>query len=423
MAKDIKEKIKEFPKTPGVYLMKNSRGKIIYIGKAGSLKTRVSSYFNRPHEVRIEKLVSEIVDIEYQKTPTVIEALVLEANLIKKYLPKYNVREKDNKSFLYLAITKEKFPRLFFIRGFELSDFYKKNKEIKINKLFGPYTSATSLRTALDAILRKIFPYRDCVIFPKRPCLQHQLKRCGAPCAELISEKEYKKNIKNLILFFEGKKDRIIKNLEKEMKAYSKENNFEKAAKVRNQIFALNHIQDVALLKKEQSKIIIKERGINVFGRIEGYDISNISGQSATGSMVVFYNGEPSKNQYRKFKIKTIEGPNDYGMLEEVLERRLKRAKKKDKKWPLPELILIDGGKGQANLAQKVLRRYKLKIPVMGIAKGFNRRQDRLVYDKDNLEIERVAKEHKDMLVKVRDEAHRFAVSYHKVLRKRNMLK
>ena len=441
MVKNIKNRLNFLPKTPGVYLMKNKNGEIIYVGKAGSLKTRVSSYFNRPHDVRIEKLVSEISDIDYQMTPTVIEALVLEANLIKKYLPKYNIREKDDKSFLYLAISKERFPKIFFIRGPEIEI---KSKEVKIGKLFGPYTSAGALRTALN-ILRKIFPFRDCLVFPKRPCLQYQLGHCGAPCANLISQKEYAKNINNLKLFFAGKKEKIIKKLNKEMTTVSKKQDFETAGKVRNQIFALNHIRDVAMLRKEEEKIIDygQAGGKNIFYRIEGYDISNISGTSATGSMVVFLNREPDKNEYRKFKIKTVVGPNDTAMLREVLSRRLKRITNYESRlrkatarqarirkknygsynWPMPDLILVDGGKGQINVAKEILNQYKLDIPLVGVAKGYDRKQDRFVYDEKNIKLADFIANNKNLLLKVRDEAHRFAVGYHKVLRKKSLLK
>jgi excinuclease ABC subunit C len=431
----IKEKIKKFPKTPGVYLMKNTTGKIIYVGKATSLRDRVGSYFDRPHDVRIEKLVEEIADIDYQKTPTVIEALILEANLIKKYLPKYNVKEKDDKSFLYVVFTNEKFPFIMLIRGQEVEKIQnskgkiqKYNSKLKIKKLFGPFTSSSALRAALD-ILRKIFPYRDCATLPKRPCLQYHLKRCGAPCAGLVSSRDYKKNIKNLILFFEGKKERIIKNLKKQMAVASRQENFEGAARLRNQIFSLEHIQDVAVIKNDEAKNGTEKFGINIFSRIEGYDISNISGTSATGSMVVFEDGKPNKNEYRKFRIKTVSGANDVAMLKEVMERRLKylESRRKSGKIDLafaraPELILVDGGWGQINAVRKILAEKKIKIPVLGIAKGFDRKQDRLIADPKNPELVRIAELHKDILLRVRDEAHRFAVGYHKILRKNKML-
>jgi excinuclease ABC subunit C len=412
---DLKNKIQKFPKTPGVYLMKNTAGKIIYVGKATSLYGRVQSYFDRPHDIRIEKLVGEIADINYKKTPTVIEALILEANLIKKYFPKYNVKEKDDRSFLYVAFTKEKFPRIILLRGLELERMTPREKK-QISKLFGPYTSASSLRAALDILRRRIFPLRDCVTLPKRPCLHYHLKQCPAPCADLISAKDYRHLIRHLILFFEGKKEKIIKNLKKEMTLASRKETFEIAARLRNQIFSLEHIQDVAVIK-EESKFKNREFGINIFGRIEGYDISNISGTSATGSMVVFEDGKPNKNEYRKFKIKTLNTPNDVGMIREIMTRRLAH-----KEWPRPDLILVDGGWGQINVVREILADKKIKIPILGIAKGFDRKQDRLIADPKNLELVRVAELHKDILLQVRDEAHRFAIGYHKLLRRKKLL-
>jgi excinuclease ABC subunit C len=438
---DIKEKIKKFPKTPGVYLMKNAAGKIIYVGKATSLRDRVGSYFTQPHDQRIENLVAEISNIDYKKTPTVIEALILEANLVKKYLPKYNVKEKDDKSFLYVAFTKEKFPRIILLRGLELERMTSTEKK-QITKLFGPYTSASSLRAALDILRRRIFPFRDCVVMAKKPCLYYSLKRCPAPCADLISAKDYRRLIRHLILFFEGKKEKVIKNLKKEMSAASREEDFEKAARLRNQIFSLEHIQDVAVITAdtlfpERSRAKSKDRPstgrghnfINIFGRIEGYDISNISGTSATGSMIVFEDGKPNKNEYRKFRIKSISTPNDVAMMKEVMSRRLAHSGKKNnqslpvtKIWPLPDLILVDGGWGQINAVREILTEKKIKIPVLGIAKGFDRKQDRLIADPKNPELIRVAELHKDILLHVRDEAHRFAIGYHKLLRRKKLL-
>jgi excinuclease ABC subunit C len=413
---DIKEKIKNFPKNPGVYLMKNATGKVIYVGKATSLRDRVKSYFDRPHDRRLENLVAEIAKIDFQKTPTVIEALILEANLIRKYLPKYNIREKDDKSFLYVAFTREKFPRIILLRGLELARMSPAEKKNQISKLFGPYTNASSLRAALDILRRRIFPFRDCTTMPKRPCLYYHLSQCPAPCANLISQKDYCRLIHNLILFFEGKKEKIIKNLKEEMAGASRGENFEEAVRLRNQIFSLEHIQDVAVIKGDETENRTEKFGINIFGRIEGYDISNISGTSATGSMVVFENRKPNKNAYRKFKIKTLSAPNDVGMIKEIMTRRLAH-----KEWPRPDLILVDGGRGQINAVREILGEHKIKIPVLGIAKGFDRKQDRLIADPKNPELARVAEIHKDVLLRVRDEAHRFAIGYHKALRKKKL--
>ena len=329
----IKPLYKNFPDTPGVYLFKDRKGKLLYIGKAGNLKRRVSSYFLRPHDLRIQKLVSEIKKIEYRKTDTAIEALILEAELIKKYQPPYNIREKDDSSFLFVEVTNEKLPRVLLVRG----------KDKLNGKRYGPFTSSSSIREALK-IIRRIFPFSTHQTDKplKRPCFDYQIGLCPGTCTALVNKSEYKKNIRNLELFFEGGKKKIIANLKKEMAAASKKMEYEKAEKTKRQIFALQHIQDVALIGDEK----IRETGDKRQGarnkrretRIEGYDISNISGTSAVGSMVVFTDGEPNKNEYRKFKIKTIFRPDDVGMLREIsgaaLPERLAQTRfDSDRRW------------------------------------------------------------------------------------------
>ena len=250
---------KDLPQTPGVYIMKNAKGEILYIGKAVNLRRRVSSYFLRPHDYRIEKLVSQIKKIKHQKTDTGLEALILESELIKKYQPPYNVLEKDDKSFLYVEITKEKFPRVLLVRGLSREKSRGKDNPIssvlnsKSSIYYGPFTSAASLREALK-IIRRIFPYsthdsRSTVQVPRfKACFDYQIGLCPGVCANLISAKEYAKTIRNIKLFFSGKKHQILKSLEKEMKQASKQLEFEKAEKIRRQIFALKHIEDPAFI-------------------------------------------------------------------------------------------------------------------------------------------------------------------------------
>lgn len=390
---------KNLPKTPGVYIMKGVKGEILYIGKAVNLRRRVSSYFLRSHDYRIEKLVSLIKKIDYQKTDSGLEALILESELIKKHQPPYNVLEKDDKSFLYVEITKEKFPRVLLIRG---------KDKTKNGKFYGPFISSSSLREALK-IIRRIFPYsihESKKVF-NRPCFDYSINQCPGTCIGAISQKDYAKTIRNIKLFFSGKKHQILKSLEKEMKQASKELEFEKAEKIRRQIFALKHIEDTAFIS--DSDVKNHPLSVNRY-RIEGYDISNISGASAVGSMVVFTNGQPDKNEYRKFKIKTVKGPDDTGMLKEVLSRRFEH-----KDWVFPSLILIDGGAGQVNAAKSVLAEYKIKIPVFGIAKGPERKRNDII----GILPKGVEKK---TLIQVRDEAHRFAISYHKKLRSHNLL-
>lgn len=426
-----KTKIKnnELPDSPGVYLYFDAQDKILYVGKATSLKRRVGSYFTKAHDNRIAELVSKITRIDYIETPTVIEALVLEANKIKALQPPYNILQRDDKTYLYLVITNEAFPKPLLMRGQELARLginpfdaeLSKKAQKKFLRVFGPYTSGASLKKALEYI-RKIIPWSVCEPSPDRkPCFDRQIRKCPGVCTGEISKTEYRKIIKKLILFFEGKKSRLVSQLQREMKKAAQARKYELAARLRNDIFALEHIQDVAFITREDVELPFSsdysEDMIDLDGRIEAYDISNISGTSAVGSMVVFEGGKPVKAKYRKFKIKTVRGANDTAMLEEVMERRLKRAEQFGKAWPLPELMVIDGGQGQINRVQKVLNKHQIKLPIIGLAKGFDRKQDRLVFDRSDLELARVAARGKELFQKARDEAHRFAVKYHRELR------
>jgi len=388
--------IKNLPNTPGVYLMKDSRGKILYIGKASLLKKRVSSYFERPLNSRLEKMFGKVKKIDYQTTNSVIEALILEANLIKKYQPKYNVKLKDDKSFVNIIISKEDFPRVFVGRP--------RQKIIK-GKIFGPYTSTKSARQALR-ILRKIFPFRHCRRLPKKACTYYQIGQCLGPCVSACSKEDYKKMIHHLTLFLQGRKRGLIQTLKKEMNLEAKRENFERAAVLRNRIYALEHIRDVALISDDA-----RESVDGVPSRIEAYDISNISGKSATGSMVVFTNGKINKDEYRLFRIRKVKGIDDIASLKEVLARRLKH-----KEWRLPDLIIIDGGRGQLNGVLTVLRYFKLNIPVVAIAKGPKRKKADLYFSKKSLHLD------KKILLQIRNEAHRFAIKYHRLLRKKHFL-
>lgn len=373
--------------------MKGARGKILYIGKAVNLKRRVTSYFLRAHDSRIEKMMSEVKRIDFKKTDTALEALILEAELIKKHQPPYNIREKDDKSFLYVEITKEEFPRVLLVRG----------KSKVAGGRYGPFTSASSIREALR-LTRRIFPFS---IHPpeklgkfKRSCFDYQIGLCPGTCIGAIRKTEYLKDIRNIKLLFKGKKKKILKNLEHEMRRASLGLEFERAEKLRRQIFALQHIQDVAFI--HEPGIMNHESGGG--RRIEGYDVSNISGTSAVGAMVVFEGTSPNKNEYRKFRIRTITKSDDVGMLKEVLHRRFSNP------WLLPDLILIDGGKGQVNAAKSILSEYGLKIPVVGIAKGPKRKRNDII----GVVPRGVSV---NTLIRVRNEAHRFAHTYHKKVR------
>ncbi len=452
----IKVKNQELPDEPGVYFFFDASGLLLYIGKATSLKRRVGSYFTKAHEPstwlragnRISEMVAQIAHIDYIVTPSVIEALVLEANQIKAKKPKVNILMRDDKSFLYIVITNETFPRPVLMRGHDLErlgvdpfrpTLTKKARE-KFLRVFGPYTSGLSLKKALD-LVRRYIPWSDCLPPSGSPlskggvrggrargCFNSHIGKCPGVCSGAIDAKIYRAYIRQLILFFEGKKKQLLREMRREMMKASKELRFEVAAKYRSNISALEHIQDVAIISQDETdrsdwSYETNTGGIDLNGRIEAYDISNISGTSATGSMVVFEEGKPAKAQYRKFKIKTVKGPNDVAMLAEMMRRRLMRSKTNPNTWPLPQIMVIDGGKPQVNRVQEVLDKLGIVVPIIGIAKGYDRKQDVLIFDRDNVDLQRVAKRGKEVFQKVRDEAHRFAVKYHRTLRGRAFIK
>lgn len=391
----LREKIKKFPDSPGVYLMRNALGEVVYVGKATSLKERVGSYFLSNLSAKTRLQMNEVTDIEFLETDSALEALLLEPRLIRKYSPKYNIREKDDKSKIYVHITKEEFPRIELIRETDLPQIDKSPL------LYGPFLSTKSVSDALDMI-RKIIPYRSCKNMPKRRCLYGNIGLCDAPCDGGISPEEYKNNVRKIRDFFEGKKARVLSSLKKQMTQSSKKQNFEKAAQKRDQIFALEHIKQMFVISRDDHE--------TVFRRIEGYDISNISGVFATGSMVVFADGVAEKSEYRKFKIKWIKGANDTAMLQEVLIRRFSNN------WPHPDLILIDGGRGQVNAATKIIKQLGLNIPIVGLAKGPDRKKDELITS--------ALLPRRDIILfkQVRDEAHRFAKGYYEKLHRKSVI-
>lgn len=431
----------KLPDEPGVYFYYDHQGTLLYIGKATSLRTRVGSYFTKAHENRIAEMVSRIARIEYMVTPTVIEALVLEANQIKTKRPVYNILMRDDKSFMYLVVTNEKFPRPKLMRGHELErmgiDPFRprltKTAAKKFLRVFGPYTSSASLRKAME-LIRRAIPWSECqppsLTGRTRPCFHAHLGKCPGVCSGNITQKEYRAIMRQFVLFFEGKKTQLIRVIEQRMQQAAAELRFEDAAIIRRQLYALNHIQDVALISKEDlvlpytlNSSLQDSRMIDPMGRIEAYDISNISGDFAVGSMVVFEEGKPAKGQYRKFKIKSVKGANDVAMMEEVMHRRLTHALRFPNTWPLPHIMVIDGGEIQVNRVQQVLDQFNISIPIVGIAKGSDRKQDRLIFDRSNLQLARIVPRAKPIFQSARDEAHRFAVKYHRSLRSKEFIK
>lgn len=440
----LQDKIKILPQESGVYFFMDASKNILYIGKATNLRSRVQSYFRSEHNRGqwISSMVQQVVDIEVQKTDSVLEALILESNLIKKHQPKYNTMEKDDKSFAYFVITKEEFPRVIILRKTDLDRAAGRRigafdvklpariKDVAIGKVYGPYASKYQMETALK-IMRRIFPFHALKQKTEKGCLDFQLGRCPGPYAGAIAKEDYKKNIRGIRMILEGRKKRLLTTLEKEMKEAAGKNEFEKAASLRNKIFALNHIRDVALITRDfegQSPVISNQSLVTGYElpvtkfRIEAYDISNISGQNSVGSMVVFEDGQPSKSQYRKFKIRTIEGSDDVGSMREVLSRRFNND------WPVPDLVLLDGGQGHLNMAKKLLREdLGLSLNIASVAKGPTRKNLDIRYDFNfqvnvNSQIANILQGN-NLLKAIMDEAHRFAIGYHRKLRRKNALK
>jgi excinuclease ABC subunit C len=535
----VTEQLGNMPTSPGVYLMKNTRGDILYVGKAASLRHRVKSYFTASQKLtpKLERMVAQVNDIDFFITASEHEALILELNLIKRHHPPYNVRLKDDKTFPYLKIdTSEDWPRVQVTRRL-LEDGAR---------YFGPFASARSLRQTLK-VIRRVFPFRSCsrniTGSDSRPCLEYYVNNCLAPCIGAVSSEEYNKVIKDLILFLEGKQESVLRKLENEMQHAAEALNFEKAAILRDQVQAARDViegqkiaiklsgeQDVIALASDRDqtcaqvffirggkligresftlrgtryeepqiimtsfvkqfydsspyiplrlllqypledqaivedwlqgkrgnrvRILVPQRGSKkqlvdiaienarqgleqsrikqqktvletalaeiqkelelpvVPTRIEGYDISNIQGAAAVGSMVVFEQGRPKSAHYRRFRIKTVSGANDYAMLQEVLQRRFKRASDAANGWAIrPDLVLIDGGKGQLNAVRTVMETAGITtVPIASLAKEDEaifvpRRARPIILPRQSPGLQ--------LLQRVRDEAHRFALGYH----------
>ncbi|MBP7215817.1 MAG: excinuclease ABC subunit UvrC [Candidatus Omnitrophica bacterium] len=407
--KPLKAKLSELPNTPGVYLFKDAQGTIIYIGKAKSLKKRVSSYFNRALDTKTQIMVAKIADLEYRLCRTESLALLLEAALIHQYIPKYNISLRDDKSFPLIKITNEDFPRVCVTR----------KKENDGARYIGPFTSAQLLREAL-LILRRYFPYRSCNVMPDKACIYYQIGLSPAPCIGKITQEEYAKTIKKIILFLEGKTDVLVKELTKEMLNKAKDHEFEAAAQIRDKIAALSSISANRIgfdshIEEEGLQRLLRLKRLPE--RIEAFDISNISGKEACGSMVSFIKGVPDKDNYRRFRIKRVRGIDDYGMIREVVSRRYQRVVREG--IQKPDLILIDGGMAHLSVAKQELDALGLSIPMISIAKGqehvyVTTRKRPISFLSDTPAL--------NLIRRIRDEAHRFAVAYHHILRRKKVI-
>lgn len=399
---------KKLPDAPGVYFFLGPKKRILYIGKATSLKHRVRSYFANDIKVKrsplIESMVVEAKTIEFTETDSVLEALILETNLIRTHKPTYNTRSKDDKSYNHLVITNEEFPRVLVVRGKDLTEQFTE-KDILYH--FGPFPSGQLFREALK-IVRRLFKYYD----TKNPLKDEQSKFARGKIdfnrqiglyPDIQSKGEYKKTIRHIRLFFEGKKKQILAELHKDMMKEAKAERFEVADQIKRRIFALNHIQDIALIK-DDNRTYRDEKRI----RIEAYDIAHMAGQNMVGVMTVMESGQPARDEYRKFKINTVDSSNDTAALKEVLERRLAHPE-----WPYPHIVAVDGGVAQKNAAELILRAHSLMIPVVAVVKDDRHKPTRLIGPKTLLET------HKLAILHANAEAHRFAIAYHREKRGR----
>jgi excinuclease ABC subunit C len=413
----LKKKLAELPKQPGVYFHKDADGKIIYIGKAANLKNRVGSYFqkSRHRDTKTALLVSDIDMTDWITVDSEVEALFLESEFIKRYKPKYNIDLRDDKHWIYIKIPmQDEWPIITFVRR-PLDDRAS---------YFGPYTSSDAVRKAMRQ-LRKVFPYitHSMNPMPKRACLHYHIGLCPGPEVGAITSPEYKRSLRRLELYFKGQKTKLMKDLEREMNRASKAKNYELAAERRDQLRNLKALGQQMLfgdketfdLRLDQALVGLSDR-LQIAGlprRIEAYDISHLQGSDNVASMVVFQDGVPNKEEYRRFQMR-LAGNDDFAHMREVMRRRF--SGKNWDKWPKPDLILIDGGKGQLSAALGVLDELGINIPTVGLAKREEeiiRRQevgyDVIVLPHDSHVLQ--------LLQRVRDEAHRFAVTYHSLLR------
>ncbi|MCL6520173.1 MAG: excinuclease ABC subunit UvrC [Armatimonadetes bacterium] len=549
MNADLEKKLAHVPAKPGAYMMKDERGEVIYVGKAASLRARVRSYFQKGqmHPAKVSAMIAKVADVDWLVTDSEVEALMLECNLIKQHRPRYNVRLRDDKHYPYLCVTlSEPFPRVVITRRSKQDG----------NKYFGPYTNSEAVRDT-QRLIRKVFKIRSCNkklsgSEQDRPCLNYHLEQCLSPCSGKIGAEEYAILVRDTCLFLEGRHESLVKRMVAEMELAAENLEFERAARLRDQIEAINKVverqkiistahaeQDVISLatkngtacvqvffirsgrligqetffmegitdetaehaleefvkqyygrgasvppeilishelpdrevieewlkikrggavrltypRRGEKKKIVEMAAVNAAlaaereaelsaedesrkmemvgalmevlelpklpRRIEAYDISNIQGMQAVGSMVVFEDGMPAKSDYRRFKIRTIDQPDDYGMMREVLRRRF--AKKEEERFAnLPDLLLIDGGRGQLNTALEVLSEAGLTIPVVGLAKQFEEiyvpeRPEPMLLPPDSKALH--------LLQQIRDEAHRFALAYHQKLREKKAKK
>ena len=442
----------QFPELPGIYLFRGSRNVVLYVGRATDLRSRIRSYFSErlitDRGPRLVEALEKTRRLEVVPTDSVLEAYILEAQYIKKYEPAFNVVDKDNKSFQYVGITREDFPRVLMVRGRELEQGVA---DMPFSHIFGPFPRGALLKEALR-ILRRILPYRSSCVphaperapdvtagIPgkakssisttgKKPrkCFNAQLGLCPGVCVGMMSKKEYAKRIREIVMFFSGRKKQLLTLLEREMKQHANEQEFEKAEEVRRRMFALTHIQDVALISRDSSPYPRKNSVAGVAGmsrhlsgepvggtrvlRIEGYDVAHLGGTHTVGVMVVLVDGEPVPSEYRTFTIRDAVAGDDIGALREMLSRRLQHPE-----WQFPGLIVVDGGKTHIAAVQRVLKEQAMGTPVVSVVKT-DKHTPRAVLGAP----EYTRRFEKD-IVRSNAEAHRFALARHRRKRSRGM--
>lgn len=432
----IREKIKSFPAGPGLYFMKGSADKVLYIGKAKHLRSRVASYFQPGGDLaisrgpKITEMLDKVETVDFLETPNEVDAVLKEARLIKDIRPPYNTDLVDDKTFPYLEITSsEDFPGVYITRKPRPGG----------SRLFGPFAGAKDLRGVL-VVLQKIFKFRTCKLNIReddqkrrffRPCLLYSIKQCAAPCAAKIDRREYKKIVTDLIKFLRSKRSTILRQLRKQMAEASEAFEYEKAAMFRDRIRLIERLDrrgtpdenvQPEVFAADPTEALIKLRELlqtpEPVRIIEGIDVANIAGAEAVGSLVKFIDGRPFKSGYRRFKIKTVKGIDDYAMIAEVVKRRYKYALRGEELWP--DLVLIDGGLGHLRAAEKALK--EMQAPAVKIASIAKKEEDIYLQGKNKpLKLPANSPARK-LLQYVRDEAHRFAQHYHHILRGKKML-
>ena len=428
---DPREKVKQFPAAPGVYLMKDVQGRVLYVGKAKNLRNRAGHYFSQAAaiDMRTADLVKLIADIDFIPAESEVDALLMEARLVKDIQPRFNLDLKDDKSFPYLQICmREDFPRVEFTRA-------PRRRGVK---LYGPFTSAKSLRFAM-LVLQRIFKFRTCSLDIKaddprwrwfRPCILHSIHQCTAPCNFRVTKEDYRRQIRSLRLVLAGKKAKLIAEMEKEMRAASAALLFEKAARLRDEIDALKNLGQRGDVDKDvQPQVFFIEPKKGLAGlrkilrlpqrprTIEGIDIAHLGGDETVASLVTFIDGLPFKPGYRRYKIKSVHGVDDFASIREVVARRFRRLAREEEIFP--DILLIDGGKGQLNAAQEAFRLLGLEPPALiALAK-----REEEVYRPGDAEPLRLGRHGAALrlLQYVRDEAHRFAQHYHHILRRKKL--